>query len=113
MDLKIPLWAPGSDVDGLVGVQDVFATLVDLFAIPVDSDDARDSISFLPLLLGQSKQSSRVSMIHEADAPEDGASDGIKGRHFSYRFQDWKLVFNDQHKPVGLYKISDDLFERK
>ena len=104
--------APGSGVDGLVGVQDVFATLAELFAMPVDSDDARDSISFLPLLLGQTDKSSRISMIHEADAPERGALDGIKGRHFSYRFQDWKLVFNDQHKPVGLYKISDDLFER-
>src|SRR5690606_22885109 len=101
---------PGTRIDALVGVQDLYATLAELLELPLAADQGRDSVSFLPLLLGGAL--SRDSMVFEADAPEDDAPDGIEGRHFAYRSGTLKMVFDAARRPVGLYDLAADLYER-
>lgn len=105
-----PPLAPGTRVDGFVAVQDLFATFAELLEVPLDAAQARDSVSLLPLLA--TGEPTRRSMVFEADAPEDGAPDGIDGRHFAYRDGDLKLVLDARRRPVGLYDLAADLHER-
>lgn len=101
---------PGARVDGLVAVQDLYATFAELLELPLAADQARDSVSLLPLINGDA--SSRDGMVFEADAPEDDAPDGIEGRHFAYRSGTLKMVFDAARRPVGLYDLAADLYER-
>jgi arylsulfatase A-like enzyme len=102
---------PGTAIDALVGIQDLYATLADLTGISLPVDQARDSFSLLPLLMGEST-AVRDHMVHEADRPEDNAAGGgISGRHFAYRSGSWKLVFDKSRKAVGLYNLNVDPFE--
>ncbi len=102
---------PGTAIDALVGIQDLYATLAALTGVPLPIDQARDSFNLLPLLMGETT-AIRDHMVLEADSPEDNASDGgISGRHFAYRSGRWKLVFNSSRKPVGLYDLQLDPFE--
>lgn len=98
----------GKAINALVGIQDLYATLADLTGVALPASQARDSLSFLPLLMGESKRARR-HMVHEADRPEDDAADGgIEGRHFAYRSGRWKLVLNEARNPVGLYDLATD-----
>ena len=101
----------GTRINDLVGIQDLYATLADVLEVPLSDDEALDSISFAHLLNGETGVN-RTNMAHEADAPEDGAADGIVGRHFAYRAGKWKLVMNSSNQAVGLYDLSADLGER-
>ena len=101
----------GTRIDALVGIQDLYATLADLTETPVAADQGRDSFSMLRILMDEAA-AVRDHMVHEADAPEDNAPDGgISGRHFAFRSGAWKLVFNSNKVPVGLYNLADDPFE--
>ena len=99
-------------VEGLVGVQDLYATFAELLDLSLTENEANDSISFLPLLLDPAGTTDRSTMIVEADRPEDNAPDGIAGRHFAFRSGEWKLVMDSSEIPVGLYDLSADLFEQ-
>jgi arylsulfatase A len=98
----------GTRIDTLVGGQDLYATLAELTETPVAGDQGRDSFSMLPVLMGEAAEV-RGHMVHEADfdAP-DGA---ISGGEFAYRSGAWKLIFDVNRVPVGLYDLADDPFE--
>src|SRR5690606_14505160 len=101
---------PGARVGGLVAVQDLYATFAELLELPLAAEQARDSVSLLLLINGAA--SSRDGMVVEAHAPEDDAPDGIDGRHFDYRSGTLKMVFDAARRPVGLYDLAADLYER-
>ena len=102
---------PGSAIDALVGIQDMYATLAALTGTPLPIDQARDSFNLLPLLMGETT-AIRDHMVQEADSPEDNAPDGgISDRHFAYRSGPWKLVFDSARNPVGLYNLEVDPLE--
>jgi len=102
----------GSELDALVGVQDLYATLADMVGAPIVNGDARDSFSILPLLTGEVESPVRDHMISEADAAENGSgSSGLTGQHKSYRSGRYKLIFNSSDRPVELYDLSVDLTE--
>ena len=71
----------GSQCDETICLTDLLATCADLSGYEVPSDQAGDSVSFLPALKGQPIQSSRKGII----------SHSISG-HFAYRMGDWKLM---------------------
>lgn len=98
---------PGSAIDRLVGIQDLYATIADLTGVALPADQGRDSVSFLPLLMGETT-AVRSSMVYEADRPDGATGDGIEGRHFAYRSGRWKLVFDHDRNPVGLYDLAAD-----
>lgn len=102
----------GTVISAMVAVPDLYATLAELTGRPVTAEQGRDSVSFLPLLMGQAS-STRDHMVHEADEPEDNAPDGgITGRHFAYRNGAWKLIFNGSGSTVGLYDLANDPYEK-
>ena len=74
--------APGGVNDQLIGLQDLMATVAGLVMAPLSPDDAEDSASFLPALLGKpSAQPPREHLVHHS----------AKG-HFAIRRGDWKLI---------------------
>lgn len=46
----------GSASDALVGIQDLFATLAEMTGVPLAGDQGRDSVSLLPVLMGERQQ---------------------------------------------------------
>jgi arylsulfatase A-like enzyme len=100
--------AQGIKIDALVGTQDLYATLAELTETPVAADQARDSFSMLRILMGATT-ASRDHMVHEGDA--NSPDEGITNRNFAYRSGAWKLVFDVNQAPVGLYNLADDPFE--
>ncbi len=101
----------GTRVGALAGVQDLYATLAELTETPVTNDQARDSFSMLRILMGETI-AIRNHMVHEANAPGDSGPDSESSvRQFAYRDDAWKLIFNSNEVPVGLYNLADDPFE--
>jgi arylsulfatase A len=98
----------GSEIDGLVGAQDLFATLAELVGVELQEDQGRDSVSILPLLLGSTDRSPRDHMIHEATKAENWEPQHA----YAYRFGDWKLLLDDQDRPFELYDLSQDIEEQ-
>ena len=72
------------------------------------ADQARDSFSMLRILMGETT-AIRDHMVHEGDA--NSPDNGVTGRNFAYRRDAWKLVFNSNEVPVGLYDLAADPFE--
>jgi arylsulfatase A len=101
--------APGSAIDSLVGIHDLYATLAELTGVPMTAGEGLDSLSFLPLLTGQTATGPRRAMVHEANAPDDLDPDGgITGRHFAYRSGPYKLVFDSSGTALELYNLDTD-----
>ena len=98
---------PGSAIDALVGIHDLYATIADLIGVSMSAGEGLDSLSFLPILTGRQSTSPRRTMVHEADAPERYGS-GPKVRHFAYRSGRFKLVFDNAQSPVELYDLEAD-----
>ena len=98
----------GTKIDALIGIQDLYATLAELTETPVAADQARDSFSMMRILMGATT-AIRDHMVHEGDA--SSPDEGITDRNFAYRSGAWKLVFNINQVPVGLYNLADDPFE--
>jgi arylsulfatase A-like enzyme len=98
---------PGSEVPGLVGVQDIYATLAQLVGVSLNADQGRDSISLLPLLRGTGA-SPRRTMIQQADRSDS------KGKEFSYAYRsaEWKLILTNRGVPRELYNLATDRREQ-
>jgi arylsulfatase A-like enzyme len=99
---------PGSTIDAFVGVHDLYATLADLTGTRLAAGEGLDSLSLLPILMGEQSAGPRRAMVHEADAPEDFNPDGITGRHFAYRSGKYKLIFDSTEEPLELYDLDAD-----
>ena len=100
--------AAGSRSAAPVNFTDLFATLADFLevdAVKTYPGSARDSVSFLPVVLDSAKAHKRAAMIH--------------GRH-AVRKGDWKLVSTARHEDAtsirpsqfGLYNLADDIAEQ-
>ena len=72
---------PGSSSDQLICLTDLFATAGEITGNDLPVGSCEDSVSFVPALLGQTIDSSRVGVIHHS----------ISG-HFAYRQGPWKLA---------------------
>ena len=103
-------------VDAPICLTDVIATLADLLDYSLPSDSAEDSISFLPLLLGESRPNTvRAPIVHH------------KGANFAIRSGDWVYIDSDHQahasepqwfrdkrgvvedsSGVALYNLADD-----
>jgi arylsulfatase A len=101
--------APGSAIDSLVGVHDLYATIAELVGDSMGAGEGLDSLSFLPILMDQQGAAVRQAMVHEADAPDRQDPDGgISGRHFAYRSGQYKLIFDSTDAPLELYDLDAD-----
>ncbi len=95
----------------LVCLTDLFATLAELVKAEMPTDGAEDSLSFLPVMLGQSSPMGRTSLVNHSNHGE-----------FAYRDGDWKLVFKEggsnfarsRGKPTiaELYNLKTDIAEQ-
>ena len=101
----------GTESTALISFLDVTATLAEL--VGSKETVSEDSISFLPVLLGESEASDRLSLVHG------------RNKKYSYRFENWKLLLHQgsagfskyvptAEDPEGqLYDLSSDLGEEK
>jgi arylsulfatase A-like enzyme len=104
---------PGSVSTQLIGVQDWVATVYALIGRPVPPDQARDSVSFLPLLDGTADAETigRTTMV-VVSAGKGGGMVPVGQRNMSaIRVQEWKLILDAQERPVELYNLADNLGE--
>ena len=82
---------PGSKCHGLVGLNDMAATLAELADIELEPDEAPDSISILPLLKSASLPSPRASLVMQSPLA------------FAIRHQQWKLALTPGSGARGLW----------
>ncbi len=103
----------GSRTSQLVGQIDLLATAAEIVGGKVGQDAGEDSVSFLPVLLGQASQPIRTSIVSQSI-----------GGQFAIRDGDWKLCLCpgsggwseprpgrsdlSQLPPVQLYNLADD-----
>ena len=78
----------------LIDITDMMRTVADMLEIPLEDNEAEDSISFLPTLLGQANPSPRGSAIYLAEK-------------FTYAIRkgDWKLILHEAGS-AGFYGTS-------
>ena len=133
---KIP---PGTERKQVIGAHDIVATALELAGVAVPEDQVLDSISLVPVLLGQRDDSQPVRrrlLVQSSpgrDAFDDGGfsgagvqmtaaearkKKGAKGKGKSRGMAhaliqgDWKLVVASGEKPAALYDLSTDLAEQ-
>ena len=104
--------AAGASTDQMVCLTDLFATCADIVQRPLPSRGAEDSLSFAPVLLGQSPTSERTTVVNHSNFGE-----------FAYRDGPWKLVFRlsernlqrSRGKPTiaELYDLGSDVAEKR
>jgi hypothetical protein len=101
--------APDSVSTQMISVHDWVATMYDLTNQNKPVDQAMDSMSILPVLLGQqpASQSVRDYMLLQAADWADPTVDHTKWH--GIRRGDWVLLLNDTDTPVELYNLADDL----
>ncbi len=100
----------GSVSDDILSLNDVFATCAELLGVELPSNAGEDSISFLPTILGQSKQAHRDHVVSHS-----------VGGEFAYLEGPWKVVFKNEDpnfresrgKPriLELYNLEEDIAE--
>lgn len=102
---------PNSSSNQLIALHDLVATIAALVGEELPEDQARDSVNFLPLLLGEAENDSplREHLIMEGEDAGDGRVLGR--RYFAYREGPWKLVFEPDLQVKGLYNLDQDLSE--
>ena len=94
----------------LVSLTDLYATFADLLGRKLPGNGAEDSVSFLPALQGDTRDTPRASLVSHSNHGE-----------FAYREGPWKLVFRNalpnrnksrgRKRIVELYNLQDDVDE--
>ena len=101
----------GSKTDLLICMTDLFATFAEKFSYDITDNAAEDSISFLPILKGQTPDTQRQNIVHHDYA----------GR-FAVREGHWKLILAPDAQAKGstgkgkdyqLYNLAEDIDESK
>jgi arylsulfatase A-like enzyme len=96
---------PGSTSPALVGLNDLLATVADIVERPLPKGAGPDSVSFAPVLRGESEQSRDALVLHSIS--------GV----FAVRRGDWKLIAGpgsggwsaaDTSQSVQLYNLRQD-----
>ena len=82
---------PGSRCHGLVGLNDMAATFAEIVGIELESDQAPDSISILPLLTSPGLSSPRTSLVMQSPLA------------FAIRHQQWKLALTPGSGSRGIW----------
>ncbi len=98
---------PGSRVNAIVGLQDIYATLSELTGQVITPAQGLDSASFLPTLQSKDNVESRSTLLVQAN---DGKGYGQRLMKM-VREGSWKLIATQQLQPVQLYNLADDLLE--
>ena len=107
---------PGGCCDHLICAGDLMATSADLLRVNLPDNAAEDSVSFLPLLRGDTSPS-RQDLVLQC----------MTGRFLAIRSGDWKLItcagngYVNEHEsavarglpPIQLYNVADDPAEAK
>ena len=81
---------------------DLLSTFAEMLDQPLPDSAGEDSVSFYPVLLGQSPSSNRAPIIHHSI-----------GGDFAIRDGQWKLVMETGKKERELYNIESDPSEKK
>lgn len=100
--------APGTVSDQLIGIHDWVATASEIIGQPGDQEQALDSVSFLPVLLGNQPEESpiRQELILQAGSLRN------QDEHRFYagiRKDQWVLIVDAEETPVELYNLEIDL----
>lgn len=122
--------APGSVSDELVGIHDIYATVAELMGAAPGVEQGRDSVSVLPVLLGQQPHGTplREWLIASSDfrnsqalePGEEGPAQPVYARSVpvntiarAVRNGTWSLKFDTNNCAVALHDLSADLGETK
>ena len=98
---------PGSISDGLIGLQDLFATFAEITSQPMNRAHGLDSQSFLSMLLGKKDAQARQSLLVQAN---NGTFHGQQSKKM-LRNGAWKLIATKELEPVELYDLATDPLE--
>jgi arylsulfatase A len=101
---------PGTQTTQLAAIQDIVATVAEAVGVSVEATQAVDSLSMLPVLLGERPDNNRVRKTLIMEADEDDS--GHVPRHFAIRDHSWKLIFDGDKNPMELYELSGDRNEK-
>ncbi|MEM1262932.1 MAG: sulfatase-like hydrolase/transferase [Pseudomonadota bacterium] len=92
---------PGAISDELVVGTDFFTTLVNLASARLPDDRPIDGIDIRSALAGKAlKERTLLWALEDADGPD-----------YAIRQGDWKLLIDDQRRPVALYDLANDRLE--
>lgn len=96
--LRVPFLArwpgrvePGSKCHGLVGLNDMAATVAEIASVELEPDEAPDSISILPLLTSPGSSSPRTSLVMQSPLA------------FAIRDRQWKLALTPGSGSRGMW----------
>ena len=92
----------GVSVGSLTGLQDVYATLTEIAGAQIPSNQALDSISFLPQLM-QPESLNRKDMMFQGTQTH---------ARLAFRVGDLKLITDLKRNPIELYDLSVDVSEQ-
>lgn len=82
---------PGSKCHGLVGLNDMAATVAEIASVELEPDEAPDSISILPLLTSPGSSSPRTSLVMQSPLA------------FAIRDRQWKLALTPGSGSRGMW----------
>ncbi|TWT57831.1 Arylsulfatase [Thalassoglobus neptunius] len=88
---------PGRLTGATICQTDLLATMAELLDVPLPDGAGEDSQSFLPVLLSEDSQHTRVPMIHHSS-----------GGGFAIRDGNWKLILPHRKQKSELYNIRED-----
>jgi len=119
----------GTRSDALVGLQDIYATLAELTGQALDANEALDSHSFLPALLGKESHEPRrwlmVQGQYSATQNPRKYTKAVESPRTPARMlrdREWKLIVDWKNstsedvrvvgEPLGLYNLETDPVEK-
>jgi arylsulfatase A-like enzyme len=120
--------APGSVRNQVVGIHDIVPTFAELAGARVGEDQALDSVSLAPVLLGKRGddkpvretlliQSSpgRDALGETRDVPRGPGAEKSPSHNMAHALREgsWKLNINIQDQPAALFDLAGDLAETK
>lgn len=108
---------PDTRCDQLVGLQDFYATFVELTRQKMEEGQGLDSVSILPALLQKTEQPIRQHLVIQANKNfaaqnpllRSGPGDSTFFR--ALRENEWKLIVDDKGTGLELYSLKEDLQE--
>lgn len=122
--------SPGSVRHQIVGVHDIVATFADIAGVTPGANQALDSVTLLPILLGERDDETPVRsslLVQSAPVRDTSQMPAFPGPKvpageaetperkpdmaFAVYESDWKLIVGPREIPAGLFHISRDLGE--
>jgi arylsulfatase A-like enzyme len=121
--------APGSVSRQVIGIHDIVATMADLAGAKPGADQALDSVSLAPVLLGRQGDDRPVrrTLLVQSSPGRDALMDSDGGEKpgkaergvassdgmaHALREGNWKLTIDMRDEPAALYDLDQDLAEK-